>query len=298
MTFSIIAGLREAMEAIDEALGPVQAPIGLVLGSGLGGLAEQVEAPRRLSYRQIPHLPMSTVPGHEGAVVAGRWQGRDVVLLAGRIHRYEGHPAAAVAFPIQLLAAMGVDVVIVTNAAGALQPAWRPGELMLISDHINWTGSNPLVGLNDDRLGPRFPDMTVAYDATLRQAAHAVAARQGVTLHEGVYAGVLGPSYETPAEVRMLRLLGGDAVGMSTVPEVIAARHLGMRVLGLSCLTNMAAGLGAGTLHHDEVKEVAGQATAAMIALLAGIVAGLDDARVRSDVMAAIRAVPEDDRAA
>jgi purine-nucleoside phosphorylase len=246
---------------IESAIGSVRAPIGMVLGSGLGGLADEIEDARVVPYRAIPHLPMSTVPGHAGRLVAGSWQGREVVVLSGRIHRYEGHDTAKVALPVQMLAAMGVDTVFVTNAAGAVNASYNPGDLMLISDHINLIGGNPLVGMNDDRIGPRFPDMTVAYDAELRASARAIAAKLGITLHEGVYCGVLGPSYETPAEIRMVRTLGADAIGMSTVPEVIAARHAGMRVLGLSCLTNMGAGMSGGVLDHGEVKEVAGQAT-------------------------------------
>ena len=290
MAFSTIAAIREAIGVIESAIGSVRAPIGMVLGSGLGGLADEVEDARTISYRHIPHIPSSTVPGHAGRLVAGRWHGREVVVLSGRIHRYEGHDPSRVALPVQMLAAMGVDVLLVTNAAGAVNAEFSPGDLMLISDHINLMGGNPLVGMNDDRIGPRFPDMTVAYDAQLRAMAKELGAARGLALREGVYAGVLGPSYETPAEIRMLRSIGADAVGMSTVPEVIAARHVGMRVLGLSCLTNMGAGMTGGLLAHDEVKEVAGKATRAMIDLIADFVQAVPDARVNDEHIARFRA--------
>lgn len=289
MAFSTIASIREAISVIESAIGSVHAPIGMILGSGLGGLAAEIENARSLSYSHIPHLPMSTVPGHDGKIVVGDWHGRRVVVLAGRIHRYEGHEPSLVAMPVQLLAAMGVHTVIVTNAAGAINADYQPGQLMLISDHLNLMGGNPLMGMNEDRIGPRFPDMTVAYDRDLRQRAHGLAKARGIVMQEGVYAGVLGPSYETPAEIRMLRALGADAVGMSTVPEVIAARHVGMRVLGMSCLTNMGAGMSGGLLDHDEVKVVAGAATQSMIDLIADIVASLDDAIVREEMMARFR---------
>lgn len=289
MAFSTIAAIREAIEVIESAIGPVRAPIGMVLGSGLGGLADEVEGARSLSYRQIPHIPSSTVPGHAGRLVAGRWQGREVVVLSGRIHRYEGHDPSRVALPVQMLAAMGVEVLVVTNAAGAINASYTPGDLMLISDHINMMGGNPLVGMNDDRIGPRFPDMTVAYDAELRGLTKRLAEARGLRVHEGVYCGVLGPSYETPAEIRMFRALGADAVGMSTVPEVIAARHAGIRVLGLSCLTNMGAGMTGNELHHDEVKDVAGQATRAMIDLIADTVRAMPEPRVHDGRIARFR---------
>ena len=286
MAISSVAAIREAIGVIESAVGAIRAPIGMVLGSGLGGLAEQVESARTLSYDVIPHLPSSSVAGHAGRLVCGTWHGRDVVVLSGRVHRYEGHPLPRVVLPTQLLAGLGVHTLIVTNAAGAVNGDYRPGEVMVLKDHINMQGGNPLVGHNDDRIGPRFPDMTTAYDAKLRQTTLAQAKRLGLTVHEGVYASVLGPSYETPAEVRMLRVLGADAVGMSTVPEVIAARHMGMRVLGLSVLTNMGAGLGQEQLDHAEVKEVAGQATQGMIELIAAVVEQLDDAQVRTDFRA------------
>ncbi|HAN30343.1 MAG TPA: purine-nucleoside phosphorylase [Myxococcales bacterium] len=286
MGISSVAAIREAIEVIESHLGDVRAPIGMVLGSGLGGLADQIESARSLSYSKIPHLPLSSVAGHAGCLVWGKWHGRDVIVLSGRVHRYEGHPLDRVVLPIQLLGGLGVQTLIITNAAGAVNADYRPGQAMVIRDHLNFQGGNPLVGYNDDRLGPRFPDMTVAYDKALRELTLAQAKEQGLTVHEGVYASVLGPSYETPAEIGMLRVCGADAVGMSTVPEVIAARHMGMRVLGLRVLTNMGAGIGANELHHDEVKVVAGQATAGMIELIASVVERLDDAHVRDDFRA------------
>lgn len=289
MAISSVAALREAVEAIEKAIGRVHCPLGMVLGSGLGGLASEVERPRRMSYSDIPRLAASTVPGHAGELVTGTWQGRDVVMLSGRVHAYEGHDFIKIALPVQLLAALGVEVLIITNAAGTCNADHRVGDLMTICDHINLMGNSPLTGVNDDRLGPRFPDMTVAYDAEFRRLALDTAARQRVRLHEGVYAGVLGPSYETPAEVRMIRLLGADAIGMSTVPEVIAARHLGMRVLGLSCLTNKAAGLGNGTLDHGHVSEVAGRSTAKMGRLIKAIVRDLPPLVARDETAERIR---------
>ena len=289
MAFTTIAAIREAIGVIESAIGSVRAPIGMVLGSGLGGLAEEIEDARSISYSAIPHLPVSTVPGHAGRLVAGRWQGREVVVLSGRIHRYEGHSTAKVAMPVQMLAAMGVDTLFVTNAAGAVNNSFNPGNLMLINDHINLMGGNPLVGMNDDRIGPRFPDMTVAYDAKLLATAVAIAKDLGIPVHEGVYCAVLGPSYETPAEIRMARTLGADAIGMSTVPEVIAARHCGMRVLGLSCLTNMGAGMRGGVLDHADVKEVAGAATRSMIDLIAAIVRSLPELPIRQDLITRLR---------
>ena len=275
MSTGTVAKLRELTGVIEAAIGPVQAPLGIILGSGLGAVAEAVTDARRLPYGRLPHLSPSTVVGHKGEFVAGRWRGREVVVLSGRVHRYEGHGHDAVALPVRLLGALGVDTVIVTNAAGALHTRMQPGDLMLLTDHINLSGGNPLSGKNDARLGPRFPDMTAAYDLELRAIARAVAVRLGQDLHEGIYVGLQGPSYETPAEVRMLAQLGGDAVGMSTVSEVIAARHMGLRVLGLSCITNLGAGLGLGTLDHSHVGAVAQAASDRMIALLAGVVDSL-----------------------
>jgi purine-nucleoside phosphorylase len=277
MTQTTVQTLRELRAAVEQAIGPVQAGLGLVLGSGLGGVAAEITGARRIPYTALPHLVASTVAGHAGELVVGTWQGKPVVALSGRVHRYEGHELAQVTLPIRLLASLGVHTLVVTNAAGALRTALQPGDLMLIRDHINLSGGNPLIGPNDEALGPRFPDMTAAYDPELRTLARNVARRHDLSLHEGVYVGLSGPSYETPAEVRMLGLLGGDAVGMSTVAEVIVARHMGLRVLGLSCITNLGAGLGDGVLDHAHVAVVANQATERMTQLVAGVVKALPE---------------------
>jgi purine-nucleoside phosphorylase len=217
---------------------------GIVLGSGLGGLAEQIERDAVVPYSSIPNFPIPRVAGHAGELVLGRLDGRPVAALAGRAHLYEGYSAPEVSVPIRVLAALGAPVVILSNAAGGLNPSFRRGDLMLLTDHLNLTGANPLVGPNDDRIGPRFPDMSAVYDTRLRRLAEAAAQAEGIDLRNGVYAGVLGPSYETPAEIRMLRTLGADAVGMSTVLEAIAARHAGLRVLAIAAITNAIAGGG------------------------------------------------------
>lgn len=285
MTISTVAAIREAIEVIQSAVGDVTAPLGMVLGSGLGKVADEIEDARYISYDKIPHIPSSTVKGHAGRLVRGRWQGREVVMLSGRVHKYEGHSFRCVALPAQLLGAMGVEVLVLTNAAGAVNPAFSPGDIMLIDDHLNLTGGNPLEGRNDERIGPRFPDMTVVYDKELREIATAAAQKLNLELQHGVYASVLGPSYETPAEIRMIRALGGDAVGMSTVPEAIAARHMGMRVLGMSCISNLGAGMGTDTLDHSHVAEVAGEATSRMRQLLAAVVRELPPLAVRSAIV-------------
>lgn len=269
--------LGELVAAVRDRIGPAQAAIGMVLGSGLGGVADQIEDARRIPYGDLPHLATSTVPGHAGQLVVGRWHGKTVAALAGRVHFYEGHPWWQVTLPVRLLAMLGAEFMVVTNAAGAAHLALQPGDIMLIRDHINLTGSNPLVGANHGSLGPRFPDMTAAYDPELAQLARTVARERQVELREGVYCGLSGPSYETPAEIRMLGMMGADAVGMSTVAEVIVARHMGVKVLGLSCITNLGAGLGEGTLDHGHVADVANVATAQMTQVVAGVVAALPD---------------------
>lgn len=216
--------------------------IALILGSGLGGLADEVEAAAVIPYEQIPGYPVSTVVGHAGRLVLGTLAGKKVVVMQGRLHYYEGYPMPHIAMPIRVLHAIGARTLIVTNACGGLNPAFSPGDVMLITDHINAMGANPLIGPNDDSLGPRFPDMTFAYDPDLRALAVKVAGRLELPLRQGVYVAYSGPSYETRAERRYLRVIGGDAVGMSTVPEVIVARHAGMRVLGFSAVTNIATG--------------------------------------------------------
>lgn len=229
--------------------------VGLILGSGLGVLAEEIEEAIRIPYEQIPNFPLSTVEGHAGQLVFGTIHGVQVVAMQGRFHYYEGYSFEQVTFPIRVMKELGVQTLIVTNAAGGVNTSFSPGDLMLITDHINNMGSNPLIGKNDERLGVRFPDMSEAYSKELITKAQAVAQKLNIGLKEGVYVGNTGPTYETPAEIRMLRTLGGDAVGMSTVPEVIVARHSGLRVLGISCISNMAAGILDQPLNHEEVIE-------------------------------------------
>lgn len=243
----------------------------LVLGSGMGALAEELADPLRLPYAEIPGFPRATVAGHAGALVVGILEGVEVAMLAGRFHLYEGWNASQVVAPIRSLAALGADLLLTTNAAGGLRPGMVAGDLMLIADHLNLTGRNPLIGpvVPGEQ---RFPDMSSPYDPKVREEIAAHAVERGIPLEQGVYAAVLGPSYETPAEIRMLRRLGADAVGMSTVPEVIAARALGMRVAGISCITNLAAGLGSGAaLSHDEVLRVGADAWGRLAALLRGV---------------------------
>jgi purine-nucleoside phosphorylase len=242
----------------------------LVLGSGLGGVAEEVEEAVRIPYSEIPGFPHSTVAGHAGALVAGRWAGVDVVAMAGRFHLYEGWSPTEVARPIRALASLGPRVMLVTNAAGGLRPGMRPGDLMLIADHLNLMWQNPLIGRVEEG-EERFPDMSDPYDAEFRRIGAEIALDLQIPLDQGVYAGLLGPSYETPAEIRMLARLGADAVGMSTVPETLVARARGIRVLGISCITNLAAGLSGSPLSHDEVMEVGHQVRGRLARLVAGI---------------------------
>lgn len=229
--------------------------IGLILGSGLGVLADEIENPIAIPYSDIPNFPVSTVHGHAGQLVIGTLEGKTVVAMQGRFHFYEGYSMDKVTFPVRVMKLLGVEKLIVTNAAGGVNESFKPGDLMLISDHINFMGTNPLIGPNDDRFGTRFPDMSNPYDKEFMALARKIAGELNIEIQEGVYVGNTGPTYETPAEVRMARVLGGDAVGMSTVPEVIVANHSGMRVLGISCITNMAAGILDQPLDHDEVIE-------------------------------------------
>ena len=253
---SVIAELDEATRAVR---GRVEAApvVGVVLGSGLGAWGDGLRGLSKIPYGEIPHMPSSTVVGHAGNLCLGRAEGVPVACLQGRVHLYEGHEPERVVFAVRLLARLGCRAVLLTNAAGGLDTTWAPGDLMLVTDHLNLMGKNPLIGPNDAELGTRFPDMTEAYDKKLGELARAAAEESGVTLREGVYAGLLGPTYETPAEIRMLRTLGAGAVGMSTVPEVIALRHLGVRAAAISCITNMAAGLSTTKLDHSEVEATA-----------------------------------------
>jgi len=263
---------------IDEAAAAIRARAGappdtaIVLGSGLGDFADALTGGVALSYDDLPHWPVSRVVGHAGRLVIGTSRGRRVAALAGRAHVYEGHPLDAVVFAARVMGRLGVRHLILTNAAGGINTSFAQGALMIIDDHLNLLGDNPLIGPNDDRLGPRFPDMSEVYSARLRRIADAAAAAAGVAVSHGVYAALHGPSYETPAEIRYLRTIGADAVGMSTVPEAIAARHMGMEVLGISCITNMAAGVLPQPLDHAEVLETARRVRGAFTALLEGII--------------------------
>ena len=249
--------------------------VAIVLGSGLGEFTTALREAVVCAYADIPNWPASAVIGHAGQVVVGTIAGKRVAALSGRVHYYEGHDLRTVTFAIRAIAAFGVKTVILTNAAGGINTDLKPGTLMLIDDHINLLGSNPLVGPNDERFGPRFPDMSEVYSPRLRKIAVEAAAAARVPLARGVYVAVHGPSYETPAEIRAFRTLGADAVGMSTVPEAIAARHMGLEVLGISCISNAAAGVLPQPLVHDEVMEVARRVRGAFSALLEAIIGRL-----------------------
>jgi purine-nucleoside phosphorylase len=249
--------------------------IGLILGSGLGVIADLVENPTVIEYSDIPHFPVSTVDGHAGELLLGTIHGKHVLLMKGRFHLYEGYGVDVVSFPVRVMKELGVEKLIVTNAAGGINTSYEVGDLMIIKDHINFTFRNPLIGPNLSELGVRFPDMSEAYSRSLRHTAREVASEQGLELPEGVYAGLLGPSYETPAEISMLRTLGADAVGMSTVAEVIVARHAGIEVLGFSCISNMAAGILDQPLSHQEVMETTERVKPKFLKLILGIVAKL-----------------------
>ncbi|WP_158735247.1 purine-nucleoside phosphorylase [Alteribacillus sp. YIM 98480] len=242
--------------------------IGLILGSGLGDLAEEIEAAAEVEYSSIPYFPISTVEGHAGKLVTGNLQGNVVIAMQGRFHYYEGYSMQEVTFPVRVMQALGVETLLVTNACGGMNPSFQPGDLMVIEDHINMTGTNPLIGRNDDKLGPRFPDMSQAYDKSLQKIAENAAESLGISLQKGVYTGISGPAFMTAAELIMLRRLGGDVVGMSTVPEVITARHAGLKVLGISCITDMAVGEEVEGVSHEEVMETASKTKPRFIALV------------------------------
>jgi purine-nucleoside phosphorylase len=268
---------REYIQAHLAVSGP--APVGLILGSGLSGLTGYIDVTAAVPYKEIPHWPAAGVAGHAGQLALASIGGRPLIVLAGRVHLYEGYRVAEVAFPVRVLAALGVQLLIVTNAAGAIREDWSPGQLALISDHINLQGESPLAGAHEERWGPRFPDMTDAYSPRLREAARQAAQAAGIGVVEGVYAAVQGPNYETPAEIRYLKSIGADLVGMSTVPEVIAARQMSMEVLGISVISNLAAGLGGAGLHHDEVLAAGGAATARLAALMSGTLLAISGRR-------------------
>jgi len=259
----------------------VRPKIALVLGSGLGAFADALTDAVRISYAQIPSFPRSTAIGHAGQLVIGNSQGITVAAMQGRTHLYEGYSAKEVSLPIRVFARMGIKAVILTNAAGGINLKYSQGALVAIRDHINLQGQNPLVGPNDERFGPRFPDMTQAYSTAYREIAAAAAQKLGMTLHDGVYVALLGPSYETPAEIRYLRTIGADLVGMSTVAEVIAARHMGLKVLAISCVTNMAAGILDQPINHEEVLETGKRVQKQFEALLRAVLP-----RIAADVSA------------
>ncbi|MFC6386668.1 purine-nucleoside phosphorylase [Sporolactobacillus kofuensis] len=246
--------------------------IGLILGSGLGDLAEEIADADRIPYHSLPHFPESTVKGHKGQFVIGELEGKTVVAMQGRYHHYEGYSLAQVAFPVYVMKAMGIEKLIVTNACGGINTSFQPGDLMLINDHINMLGGSPLIGPNEDELGPRFPDMSHAYSPALIHTAKQAASTLNIHVQEGVYLATHGPQYETPAEIRMMRVMGADAVGMSTVPEVTAASHLGLDVLGISCITNMACGILDQPLSHKEVIETADRVKADFTSLIKSII--------------------------
>ncbi len=263
--------VHAAAEAVRARIGAAPS-VAIVLGSGLGDFAGSLGDAVSIPYGELPNWPVSKVAGHEGRLVVGTSRGRRIAALSGRCHLYEGHDARTVTFAVRALGLLGVKTLILTNAAGGVNTGFSQGALMVIDDHLNLTGQNPLVGANDDRFGTRFPDMTEVYSARLRRLADESSAAIGFGLAHGVYAALLGPSYETPAEIRYLRTIGADAVGMSTVPEAIAARHMGMNVLGLSCITNMAAGVLPQPLDHAEVMETVRRVRGQFVALLEGII--------------------------
>ena len=240
-----------------QSLRPTSPKIGVVLGSGLGAFVDKIENPKVVPYSEIPHFKNPNVEGHEGRLILGSVEGIEIAVLQGRIHAYEGHSMEEVVFSTRVLATLGIENLILTNAAGGINLEYNPGDIILIDDHINLTGKNPLIGPNKSELGPRFPDMSNAYHPDIKKAFIESAKDMNSDLKSGVYAGLLGPTYETPSEIKMLRILGADMVGMSTVPETIAANHFGVKVGGLSCITNMAAGIKDETLKHEDIKEQA-----------------------------------------
>jgi purine-nucleoside phosphorylase len=275
-----VSGLSSLAERLDETVlslrrrGIREVPrIGVVLGSGLGGFGDTLNGAVKVPYAEVPHLAPSTVAGHSGNLCFGESSQVPIVCMQGRMHLYEGNSVDAVVHGVRTMARLGARSVILTNAAGGLEPSWAPGDLMAITDHLNLTGRNPLLGPNDPSLGSRFVDMTRAYDGDLRSCLLDVARDESIALRTGVYAGLLGPSYETPAEVQMLRQLGAHAVGMSTVLEVLALRHMGVKVAALSCITNVAAGMSAALLDHAEVEKTAQSRQGALLRLLSGWIA-------------------------
>jgi purine-nucleoside phosphorylase len=265
----------EASAAVLQARVSSAPDVAIILGTGLGGLVARIESQEVIDYRDIPGFPLSTVESHAGRLISGKLSGRAVLAMQGRFHRYEGYSLQQATFPVRVLRHLGAQTLIVSNACGGMRPDWEAGDLMLIADHINLLGDHPLIGPNDDRLGPRFPDCSAVYDAELRRLARDVAARQGTTLREGVYVAVAGPNLETRAEYRMLRAIGADVVGMSTVPEALVAVHAGMRVLGISIITDMCIPETLEPASLERILEVAGLAEPRLTALVEGVVARL-----------------------
>lgn len=265
--------LKKLYESVDFIKGKIKdmPEIGLILGSGLGDMANDIENKVIVKYSEVPNLPVSTVKGHAGQFVFGEYNGKKVVMMQGRFHYYEGNRMDELVLPVYIMKKLGVENIIVTNAAGGVNESFVPGDLMIIEDHINFSGFNPLIGENHEEIGARFPDMSEGYNKELRKVAFEVAEKLNINVKKGVYIMATGPSYETPAEIRMMRNLGGDAVGMSTVPEVIAANHCGMKVLGISCITNMAAGILDQPLNHEEVIETSNKVKNEFISLVGEI---------------------------
>ena len=263
--------IKEAAEFLEKRV-DIEPDLGLILGSGLGILADEIEQAKKIKYEDIPHFPTSTVAGHAGRLVIGELEGKKVVAMQGRFHYYEGYSMTEITIPVRVMKKLGINNLLVTNAAGGINMDFNAGELMIIADHINFMGDNPLRGENLDELGPRFPDMSEAYSENLIELAEEVSSIQGILTRKGVYIGVHGPSYETPSEIRYFRRIGADAVGMSTVPEVIVANHMGLKVLGISCITNMAAGVLAEPLSHEDVVEIADKVKPKFIKLIRGII--------------------------
>ncbi len=263
--------LNEAASFVEERLSGIP-EVAVVLGSGLGPLAELIESPIRIPYAEIPHFAVSTVSGHAGELVSGRLKGRRIICMNGRVHYYEGYSFNEITFPIKLFKWLGAKSLVLTNAVGGINLDFAAGDLMVVTDHINMLGSNPLIGPNNDELGPRFPDMSEVYSKRLQALARSTGEEIGVGLQSGVYVALSGPSYETPAEIRMLRTLGADAVGMSVVPEAIIANHMGMEILAISCVTNAAAGIDDQALSHEDVKETAAKVTERFTQLVSRII--------------------------
>ncbi|MCF6137654.1 purine-nucleoside phosphorylase [Pseudalkalibacillus berkeleyi] len=267
----LLKEVQESVEAIHQKSAQ-QPTIGLILGSGLGDFADEINHATYIDYTEIPHFPVSTVEGHAGKLVIGELSGKTVVAMQGRFHFYEGYTMQEVTFPVRVMKGLGVEQIIVTNACGGMNPDFQAGDLMIIEDHLNMTGANPLIGPNDKELGPRFPDMSTAYTPELIELVKSVGKEQGISLQQGVYASISGPTYMTRAELKMLRTVGADTVGMSTVPEVIVARHMDMKTIGISCITDMAIAEELEPLTHEQVVEVANRTKPTFKQLLRSVI--------------------------